>query len=162
MNRRLILLAAALAFGVVTTTFGASQVSTSLAERTKGAELVVRGHVVGVRAAFKVNEFGDNLIISTVQVAVDEVYKGKPSGQVELEVEGGTVGRLTLKVSDQPELAAGEDCVFFLKRNKGGVLTPHLRGQGVLKLDRNGHVVGTDISGDEVRQAVRNAQAQNR
>jgi len=125
-----------------------------LAERARGAERVVVGRVASVIPAWRVNDYGDRLIVSVVRLAVDETLKGEAQPAVDVEIEGGTIGNLTLHVSDQASLAPGERVVFYLRRNQGGTFIPHLRGQGLLKLDRADRVPNSSLTLDEIRRAV--------
>lgn len=126
-----------------------------LAERTRGAERVVVGRVAAVESAWHVNEFGDRLIVSTLRVTVNETLKGTPQSSVDVDVEGGTVGGVTLRVSDQESLIPGERAVFYLKRNVRGRLVPHLRGQGLLKLDPSDRVPNSSLTLDTIRREAR-------
>jgi hypothetical protein len=129
-------------------------VEVPLAERHRGAERVVVGRVASVTGIWRQNEFGDRLIYSVVRVAVDETLKGQAQPTLDVEVEGGTVGDLTLRVSDMTPLKAGDRAVFYLKRNPRGILIPHLRGQGLLKLDPSDRVVGSAATLTQVRRAA--------
>ena len=51
-------------------------------------------------------------------------------------IEGGTVGDLTLEVSDMPVMEEGDRAVVFLEDSKKGGYVPHRRGSGVMKVDR--------------------------
>lgn len=130
-----------------------------LADRARGAERVVVGHVTSVTPAWRVNEFGDRLIVSVVNVAIDETLKGPVQPTVDVEVEGGTIGDLTLHVSDLEPFAPGDRAVFYLNRSPRGALVPHLRGQGLLKLDRSDRVRGSSLTLAEIRRAVTAARA---
>jgi hypothetical protein len=125
-----------------------------LAERARGAELVVVGRVARVESMWQVNEFGDRLIVSMVRVAVNETLKGQASPTLDVEMEGGTIGELSLHVSDQTSFSPGDGAVFYLKRNARGVLVPHLRGQGLLKLDTSDRVPGSSLTLGEIRRQV--------
>jgi hypothetical protein len=125
-----------------------------IAERARGAERVAVGRVTAVTPAWQVNEFGDRLIVSTVRVAVDEHLKGPAAPTLDVEVEGGTIGDLTLHVSDQEPLAPGERAVFFLGRGRGAAFKPHLRGLGLLKLDATNRVRGSSLTLDIIRREV--------
>ena len=72
-----------------------------LADRARGAERVVVGHVTSVESAWRTNDYGDRLIVSVVHVAVDETMKGQAQPTMDVDVEGGTIGTLTLRVSDE-------------------------------------------------------------
>jgi hypothetical protein len=131
--------------------------SVDLATRARGAERVVVASVLRVQPSYQRNEFGDELIVSNATLRVREVLKGDaaPGETLSIDVEGGTVGEITLRVSDMPSLAAGEEAVFFMKRNARGRQEPHLRGQGILKLDSNDRVRGSNVTLDDVRRVVR-------
>jgi hypothetical protein len=123
-----------------------------LAERARGADRVVVGRVASVAPEWQVNEFGDQLIVSVVRVAVSETLKGQAVPTLDVEVEGGTIGDLTLNVSDQVSFSRGERAVFYLRRNARGAFVPHLRGQGLLKLDASDRVPGSSLTLDEIRR----------
>jgi hypothetical protein len=137
-----------------TPTIHAQQVPVPLAERARGADRVVVGQVTSVTPHWEVNEFGDRLIVSTVHVTVTETLKGNATPAVDVDVEGGTIGSLTLHVSDQLTFAPGERAAFFLKRTARGKLVPHLRGQGLLKLDRSNRVPGSSLTLEQIRREV--------
>jgi hypothetical protein len=103
---------------------------------------------------WQVNEFGDRSTSRTVRVVVNETLKGQVLPALDVEVEGGTIGELTLHVSDQTSLAPGDRAVFYLKRTVRGTFAPHLRGLGLLKLDASDRVPGTSLSLEEIRREV--------
>lgn len=125
-----------------------------LPDRSRGAERIVVGTVTDVQPAFETNEFGDRLIVSTASVRVSEVLKGPAAERVAVSIEGGTVGEITLEVSDMPSLAPGTRVVMFLESQASDRLRPHGRGRGVLEFDVNDRVRGTDMTLDEVKAAV--------
>jgi hypothetical protein len=129
-----------------------------LVERARGAEQVVLGRVSSVNPEWRVNDFGDRLIMSVVHVAVDETLKGNAQAAVDVEVEGGTIAGLTLHVSDQQSFAPGDRAVFYLARSRRGTMVPHLRGQGTLKLDQNSRVPNSSLTLDEIRRTVAEAR----
>ncbi len=131
-----------------------------LVERARGAEQIVLGRVASVSPQWRVNDFGDRLIVSVVRVAVDETLKGNSQVTVDIEVEGGTIGTLTLHVSDQQSFAPGDRAVFYLGRSRRGTMVPHLRGQGTLKLDQTSRVPNSSLTLDEIRRTVAAARAQ--
>ena len=131
-----------------------------LSERARGADLVVVGRVASVEPVWQVNEFGDRLIVSVVRVVVNETLKGQAIPTVDVEVEGGTIGELTLHVSDGTSFSPGERAVFYLKRTARGTLVPHLRGLGLLKLDAFDRVSGSSLTLAEIRRQVAAGNAQ--
>jgi hypothetical protein len=130
---------------------------TDLTSLARGADRVVVATVTRVAPVFQTNEFGDELIVSRTHLHVDAVLKsgrGPDDQALVLEVEGGTIGDLTLDVSDLPTLQRGERAVVFLRRNSRGAIVPHGRGQGILKLDASDRIQGTQLTLSVVRQAV--------
>ena len=141
--------------GIAASARAQDAVPVPLAERARGSERVVVGRVTTVEPTWRTNEFGDRLIVSVVSVAVDETLRGPVQPTVTVEVEGGTIGDLTLHVSDLEPLATGDRAVFYLARNPRGVLVPHLRGQGLLKLDRADRVRGSTVTLADIRRTAR-------
>jgi hypothetical protein len=124
-------------------------------ERARGAERVVVGRVSAVTPVWRDNDFGDRLITSIVRVTVDETLKGAQRQSIDVEIEGGTIDGLTLRVSDLDTFAPGDRAVFYLRQNRRGARVPHLRGLGVQKLDRSGRVRGSSATLDQIRRDVR-------
>jgi len=122
--------------------------------RAKGAKKVVVATVVDVQPTFDVNEYGDRLIVSHALMQIDETMKGPHEQAVTVTVEGGTVGDLTLKVSDMPTMVKGDRAVVFLDDSTRGGYVPHFRGLGVLKLDAGDRVTGTSLTLGEIRNLV--------
>ena len=150
---------AIVAICVIGTTLSASSgPPLTLEARAKGAQIVAVASVADVTSWFAVNQYGDQLIVSKVTLNLEERLKGNVAapGILDMQIEGGTVGNITLRVSDLPSLKAGERAVVFLEYTPSGNLIPHRRGLGILKLQ--GDVIsGTDISIARVRDTVRQA-----
>ena len=123
-------------------------------ERARGAARVVIATVAETQARYERNEFGDEVIVTHARLTVEEAVKG-PMEPAVLAIEGGTVDGITMRVSSLPTLSKGERAVFFLAPGRGGEFSPHLRGQGILKLDSTNHVRGSSLSVDEVKRLVR-------
>lgn len=128
-----------------------------VAARARGAARIVVARIADVQAHFETNRFGDQLIVSEAVLEVIETWKGQPEAGGTVAVEGGTVGDLTLRVSDMPEIKRGDRAVFFLNGASEGRHTPNGRGHGILKLDANDRSVETGMSVSDLRQAVRAA-----
>lgn len=126
-------------------------------ERTRGSDQVVVGRVSSVTPVWRNNDFGDRLIISIVHVSVEETLKGASQPTMDVEVEGGTIGTLTLRVSDLETFTPGERAVFYLQHSRRGTLVPHLRGLGLQKIDQAGRIRGSNVTLDQVRREVRAA-----
>jgi hypothetical protein len=125
--------------------------------RAQQADTVVVAVVEDVSSRFAVNQFGDRLIVSDVWLRVEDTIKGAPQNLVPIEVEGGTVGDLTLRVSDLPVLRKGDRGVFMLDA-RAGKNRPHARGKGILKLDRSNRVAGTDIRLSDLKATIKASQ----
>ena len=129
-----------------------------LPERIRGAERIVVGVVANVAPELQENQFGDQLIVSRTTVVVEEVLKGPANvSTVEVDIEGGTIGDLTLSVSDIESIGLGERGVFLLNASASGAFVPHLRGQGLLHLDTQDQVRGEPWSLADIRAAARAA-----
>ncbi len=79
---------------------------------------VLIGKVKNVYSYYDGNEWGDYLIFSRVDVKVEQKLKGKTNDEVSFVVEGGTVGEMTLKVSNYPLFEEGEKIKLYLKEDK--------------------------------------------
>ena len=128
--------------------------------RARGAQQVVLATVLEVQTAREVNAHGDDLIVSHALLQVEETMKGDHSAAVQIVVEGGTFGALTMRVSDMPTIEAGERAVFFLDRTASAARQLHRRGLGMLKLDAEDRVPGSSLTLDDIRGMVRGASQQ--
>jgi hypothetical protein len=130
-----------------------------VASRARGAARVVVARVADVHARFDVNQWGDRIIVSQAQLEVEDALKGPRTAVLPVDVEGGTVGDLTLKVSDIPTLEPGDRAVFFLDAavTASGAYRPHRRGLGVMKLDSGNRVAGSTVTLDDIKASVRTA-----
>ncbi len=90
----------------------ATFVAPSVEEMARSSDVVVRGRVLGTAS----RETRDGRIVTEVEVAVADAWKGAPEGTVRLVVPGGRVGRLAMKVDAAPVFADGEEVVVFLSR----------------------------------------------
>ena len=130
-----------------------------LEERAEGASQIVVATVTSVTPRWAENAFGDRLIISRLSLRVAETLKGVAAPSVSMDIEGGTLDGLTLRVSNLPALEPGRRAVFYLKAMAGGVYRPHLAGLGILELDDADFVRGSSLRLDMVRASVRQAAA---
>jgi hypothetical protein len=125
-----------------------------LLERARGAERVVVARAASSAPVWRVNEHGDRLIVSIVRVAIEETLKGPAAAILDVEVEGGTIGDLTLHVSDQDPFRPGDRAVLYLRRTPRGTFAPHLRGQSLLKVDASNRVAGSALTIDDIRREL--------
>ncbi len=147
-----VFLIAALIGARASVVFAADGPLTSIPQRAQGAERIVVATVQTLTTSFETNDYGDHLIVSHLHLAIEETLKGTPQASLPIDVTGGTAGGVTLRVSSLPTMAAGERAVFFLERDRKGVLVPHLRGQGILKLDSMNRIKGSQLTLDDVRR----------
>jgi hypothetical protein len=122
-----------------------------LPERVRDAHAVVVATAVDVRARWDRNAAGDRVIVSRISLRVDETLKGDGYESRFVDIEGGTVGDVTLHVSSIPEFKPGDRGVFLLDETGTPVDAPHLRGLGLLKLGRDNRIAGTPLGLDDIR-----------
>ena len=79
------------------------------------SDRIVRGKVISLAYRAGTNEYGDELIYTDVSIRVAEALKGDRSDLL-LTVEGGTLNRLSLVLSDSPEFQVGEEVLVFAKK----------------------------------------------
>jgi hypothetical protein len=141
---------------IATSTAIVSGQAPSVASRARTARTVVLAEVEDIQPRFDRNRHGDRLIVSDVYVRVEEAWKGaSPATLLIATVEGGTIGELTLRVSDMPSLKRGDRAVLFLDQTAPGRYAPHRRGLGILKLTSDGRAEGTGFTLPQLRQAAR-------
>jgi hypothetical protein len=128
------------------------EVAPLMATGMRGAALVVVATVEDVHPQFAQNEYGDSLIMSTITLRVRESLRGGSDSTLQFQLEGGTVGELSLAVSDLPKLMPGDRGVFALRRSRSGdSWVPNARSLGIQRMDIDG-----DLS------AVRRAEGASR
>lgn len=135
-------------------TLRADQQSPAVESQAREAGKVLIAKVSTVKSRFEINQFGDNLIVTDMLLEVEETMKGVPSAMVEATIEGGTVGEVTLAVSDVPVMRVGDRAVFFLDEAPTGRHVPHKRGLGILKIDGSDRV-SPGVTLADIRRAVR-------
>lgn len=97
---------------IVLPALASSVLQVTFDELVRSSELVFEGRVVNKRAAF--DKRGS--IKTYVTFEVLDVYKGAHSGRtLELPFLGGTVGDLTMKVSDLEAPDIGETGIYFVE-----------------------------------------------
>ncbi len=104
----LIALAAAAAGPAAAATFAA----TSVEEVARTSDAVVRGRVA--RTAARATR--DGRIVTEVEVAVREAWKGAPQATVRVVVPGGRLPGVAMRVDAAPTFEPGEEVVVFLSR----------------------------------------------
>ena len=144
---------------LVATSATAAGPTIDIPTRAKGAQRIVVATVMDAQSSMSRNSYGDQVIISRLLLEVQETMKGQAESALRLDVEGGTIGNLTLRVSDMPTLNRGDRAVFFTNPGPSGADEPHLRGFGILKLDEENRVQGeSNLTLDDVRRSVEAAR----
>jgi hypothetical protein len=157
MKRRVLITLAFTAIAGCTSVVAAAGPPIDIRERAHGAGKVVVATATTVTPVWRTNSYGDQLIVSLVGLQVEETMKGEPANFVTLDLEGGTIGDITLHVSSLPSLKPGERAVFFLDETGSGSHVPHLKGLGILKLETNNQVRGSSLRLDDIRRMAQSA-----
>jgi hypothetical protein len=114
--RRSLALAALLAAAAAGPAAAATFVATTVEDVARTSDAVVRGRVVGTAA----RATRDGRIVTEVELAVEDAWKGAPEASVRLVVPGGRLPDVAMRVDAAPEFEAGEEVVVFLARGAGG------------------------------------------
>jgi hypothetical protein len=83
----------------------------TLAELVTAADQIVVAKVVSVNAAW---DSAHRKILSSIEVEVEESWKGSTSGFVTIVQPGGTVGEIEMTVHGMPKFEVGERSLLFL------------------------------------------------
>jgi hypothetical protein len=86
--------------------------ATTVEGMTRRSDAVVRGRVLATAA----RPTRDGRIVTEVEVAVDQAWKGEPGGTVRIVVPGGRLPNVAMRVDAAPTFAPGEEVVVFLSR----------------------------------------------
>ena len=115
-------------------TASAAVIRLSLEELTLGADRIVVATVTTMDSRLE----DDGLIRTYVTLQVDEVLKGgERSSELTVQVLGGTVGDLALRVSDSPRFELGDDVLVFLEEVDGTYrVFGHFQGKHTIRDDR--------------------------
>ena len=133
----------------------AMEVPVTLEQLTHDSDRIIRGRVMSISSHKGANEFGDELIFTDVVVRADEALKGDRS-QLKLTVEGGTVGGVTLAVSDSPQFRVGEEIVIFAKKDVS-TFRPTYRSQSKYTVSADGTVHPKGMPYDEFKKKILDA-----
>ena len=103
------------------------------------ADLIFTGQVLSRRAEWR-NNGGQKSIVTLVTFGVRAVHKGRADATVTLQFLGGTVGDVTLDVSEMPKFKPDERVVLFVEKNgvNASPLLGFYHGKFSLRRDANG------------------------
>jgi hypothetical protein len=147
-------LALVLSASLSTPVFAAEDVPPGVSRLLDDAQVVVVGTAERSEPLWKENSRGDKVIVTRMLVRANEELKGSVDNAMWVDVEGGTIDGVTLRVSSAQILKAGDRAVLFLTRGADGTYMPQENGRGILKLDERDVVRGTTLGLDDIRQAA--------
>jgi hypothetical protein len=141
---------------VLPATTAADQASdrVELARRLRSADRAVVATVQSVEPRLVRNRHGDVLIVSKLWLGVSEVVRGSSISSVSVDVEGGTLGGMTMRVSDLPEMKPGARALFLLGQLPDGSARLVNRGESILGIGPDDRLPGTDLSLRDVREVA--------
>ena len=127
------------------------------------AEFIFQGNVTDVRSQW-IGEGGQRQIVSYVTFKVDDAIKGSPGASYTIRMLGGTVGEITMAISDAPEFKVGDKDILFVEHN-GTQFVPLvgiMHGRFHVEQDQSGQEVVTTNEGEplsNVSQLGKNKRA---
>lgn len=124
-----------------------------LSRLLREAPVVVVGTAERAEPEWRQNQHGDRLIVTRMLVHVDETLKGSAPGAFWVDIEGGTLDGVTLRVSSAPDIRPGARGVYLLQQ-RGQTLELSERARGFLPLDRRNTVPGSTLALDDIRNAT--------
>ena len=127
-------------------------VPTDLATRLRGASRTVVGSVTRLEARMVRTPRGDRMIVTRTWLHVEEALKGRRDSPLAVDVEGGTIGELSMRVSDIEPLKVGERAVVMMEPTADGGWRPHRRGLGLLRLTSDNRLRELGVSLADVRR----------
>jgi len=148
MRRAYVAVAAALACAVAASAGRASAATfyqTSVEALARTSDAVVRARVL--RTASRLTR--DGRIVTEVELAVDEAWKGAPGRSLRLLVPGGRVGRLAMTVDAAPGFEVGEEVVVFAAR-RGSAWHVNGHALGKYRIERSDGRAAASLGGARV------------
>jgi hypothetical protein len=146
-----------LALVLVTLTDAAAAAEPTAAALNNGirrAAFTVVGTVADTRPSRRRSSFGDEVIVTTAIVQVTEQLRGGAPSWLPIEVEGGTIGDITMEVSDTPILHRGDRAIFLIDRLTDGRYVPHDRGRGIARLMSDDRINDSALTLGDVRRMI--------
>jgi len=148
---RLIVICACIMTGVLPAA-GTQVLYKSVEQMGQESVAVVRGTVTDVRSFW--NEKHTKIFTATY-IAVDESYKGRPGGTVEVLQIGGTVDNVQVTAHGALQWAAGEEVVLFLEPFNEGRFQVAGFSQGKFHVERDpdtgaAYIVRPTLSGAQL------------
>jgi len=129
-------------------------VPTDLSTRLRGASRTVVGTVAKLEPRMVRTSRGDELIVTRTWFRVEEALKGRADTYLAVDVEGGTLGDISMRASDITPLVVGERAVVMVEPTAEGGWRPHRRGLGLLRLSPDNRVRDLGVSLADVRRVA--------
>ncbi len=129
MNKILALLSLCLPLAASAT----SVLRADLPALTQSSEVIVRATVTRTEARYTKDH---RRIVTDVDFAVADVWKGEPGKTLRIVQPGGVVGNLGQRVSGMPKFTLGEEVVLFLEQT-GPVFQVTGLSQGKYRVERS-------------------------
>ena len=129
-------------------------VSTDLATRLCGASRTVVGSVARLEPRMVRTSRGDELIVTRTWFRVEEALKGRADTYLAVDVEGGTLGDISMRASDITPFVIGERAIVMVEPTAEGGWRPHRRGLGLLRLSPDNRVRDLGVSLADVRRTA--------
>lgn len=129
---------ALLMMAILAGTAQALMIPVPLDQLTNEAGAILAGQVTEISSAWTADGY---TIVTDVQLRVEEAWRGsmQPGDLVSLQVQGGIVGDIGIRVEHQPTFRPGENVVVFLAVDETGILKLNHAEQS--KFIVAGHVV---------------------
>jgi hypothetical protein len=96
--------------------FATSVIAPSFDGLVEHADLIFTGQVISQHSEWR-NNNGQRSIVTLVTFGVEAIHKGQTGSTVTLQFLGGTIGDVTLAVSEMPRFNPNERVVLFVEKN---------------------------------------------
>jgi hypothetical protein len=119
------------------------------------AEFIFQGNVTDVRSQW-IGEGGQRQIVTYVTFKVEDAVKGSPGANYTIRMLGGTVGDITMAISDAPQFKIGDKDILFVEHN-GSQFIPLvgiMHGRFHVERDQSGQEVVTTNEGETVKNVT--------
>ena len=112
------------------------------------SELIFSGRMIGQHCEWRQVE-GRRIIVTIVSFDVLAAHKGQPGRTIDLQFLGGTIGDVSLDVSEMPKFKQGERAVLFVEGNgvNASPLIGFYHGRFKLEHDSAGREIVKDRNG---------------
>lgn len=140
--------------------FATTVIPPSFDQLVERADLIFTGQAISQRSEWR-NRDGQKSIVTLVAFQVRAMHKGRADSTVTLQFLGGTVGDVTLNVSDMPSFKNGERVVLFVQKNGANAspLIGFYHGKFSLRSDAAGRETVLKHDGEHLSDVLEIGQA---